>query len=189
MTAFVKKGLIFKAHAVIFEKLCSNHSCSPFGFSSLRLRMTLFFCFLFLNLKITFSLFFMRWQAWRSSGVTVVPVKERAWHTLFYNSVLGIDWGIGLISMISLQTYWVLFRALRSKLVIRFSRRKLQFYEINSLQFSLSYFLIESWNRLFRQLSLSVISKNFINSSMSSSLDRLSTWALVITIVNFQNRM
>ena len=149
----------------------------------------LFLCFLSLNLTITFSLFFIRWQAWRLSGVTVVPVKESARHTLFSKSALGIDWGIGLISMISLRTYWALVRALRSKLVIRFSSRELQFFEINSSEFSSSYFLIKSSNRLFRPLSLSVISENFNNSSISSSLDRLSTWALVNTIVNFQNKM
>ena len=111
---------------------CKCHSCSPFDFSSLRLKMTLFLCFLSWNLTITFYLFFIQWQAWRSSGVTVVPVKESAWHTLFSKSVLGNDWGIGLISMVSLWTYWVLLRALHSKLVICFSSRELQFFEINS---------------------------------------------------------
>ena len=111
---------------------CKSHSCSPFDFSSLRLKMTLFLCFLSWNLMITFYLFFIQWQAWRSSGVTVVPVKESAWHTLFSKSVLGNDWGIGLISMVSLWTYWVLLRALHSKLVICFSSRELQFFEINS---------------------------------------------------------
>ena len=62
---------------------CNSRSCSPFDFSSLRLKMTLFLSFLSLNFTITFSLFFIRWQAWRSPGVTVVPVKEIAWHTLF----------------------------------------------------------------------------------------------------------
>ena len=82
---------------------------------------------------------------WRLlSSVTVVPVKESAWHTLFSKSVLGIDWGIGLISMVSLRTYLALFRALRSKLVIRFSSRELQFFEINCSEFSSSYFLIKS---------------------------------------------
>ena len=124
---------------------CKYYSCSPFDFSSLRLKITLFLCFLSFNLTITFSLFFIRWQAGRSSGVTVVPVKESAWHTLFSKSVLGIDWGIELISMVCLWTYWaVLFRALRSKLVIRFSSRQLQFFEINCSEFSSSYFLIKS---------------------------------------------
>ena len=49
---------------------------SPFDFGSLRLKMTLFLPFLSLNLTITFSLFFIRWQTWKSSGVTIVPVKE-----------------------------------------------------------------------------------------------------------------
>ena len=166
-----------------------SRSCSPFNFSSLWLKMTLFLCSLSLNLTITFSLFFIRWQAWRSSGVTVVPVKESTWHTLFSKSVLGIDWEIGLISMVSLRTYWALLRALPSKLVICFSSRKLQFFEINSSDLSSSYYLMKSSNRLFRPLSLSVISENLNNTSISSSLDRLSTWALVNTIVNFQNKM
>ena len=115
----------------------------------------------------TFSLFFMRWQAWRSPSVTVVPVKESAWHTLFSKWVLGIYWGIGLISMVSLWAYWALFsRALYSKLVIPFSSRELQFFEINSSEFSLPYLSIKSSNRLFRPLSLSVISENFNNFSM-----------------------
>ena len=124
---------------------CKYYSCSPFDFSSLRLKITLFLCFLSFNLTITFSLFFIRWQAGRSSCVTVVPVKESAWHTLFSKSVLGIDWGIGLISMVCLRTYWaVLFRALRSKLVIRFSSRELQFFEINCSEFISSYVSIKS---------------------------------------------
>ena len=138
---------------------CNSCSCSPFDFSSLRVKITLFLCFLSLNLTITFSLFFIRWQAWRSSGVTVVPAKESAGYTLFSKSVLGIDWGIGLISMVSLQTYWALLRALHSKLVIRFSSRELQFFEINSSEFSSLYFLIKSLNQLFRPLSLPVIWK------------------------------
>ena len=129
---------------------CKSRSCSPFNFSFLRLKMTLFLCFLSLNLTITFSLFFIRWQLWRSSGATVAPVKESAWHTLFSKSVLGIDWAVGLIYMASLQTYWELFRALCSKLVIPFSR-ELQFFDFNSSEFSSSsYFLIKSSNRLFR---------------------------------------
>ena len=168
---------------------CNSHSCSSYDFRSLRLKMTLFLCFLSLKLTITFSLFFIRWQAWRSSGLTLVPVKESARHTSFSKSVLEIDWGIGLISMVSLWTYWVLFRALHPKLVIRFSSRELQFFEINSSEWRSSYFLIESSNQLFRPLSLSVIFENFNNSSIGSSLYRLSTWALVNTIINFQNKM
>ena len=164
---------------------CNSCSCSTFNFDSLRLKMTLFRCFLSLNLTITFSLFLIQWQAWRLPGVTVVPVKESARHTLFSKSVLGIDWGIGLIFMVSLQTYWALFRALHSKLVIRFSSRKLQFFWINSSECSSSYFLIKSSNQLLRPLSLLIISQKFSNSSISSSVDRLSTWALVNTIINF----
>ena len=152
-------------------------------------KMTLLLCFLSLNLTITLSLFFIRWEAWRSSGVTVVPFKESALHTLFSTAVLGSDWGIGLISMVSLRTYWALFKALHSKLVICFSSWELPFFEINSSEFSSLYFLIKSSNRLFRPLSLSVISQNFNNSFMSSSLNRLSTWGLVNTMVNFQNKM
>ena len=132
---------------------CKSRSCSPFDFSFFRLKMTLFLCFLSLNLTITFSLFFIRWQLWRSSGVTVAPVKESAWHTLFSKSVLGIDWAVGLIYMASLQTYWALFIALCSKLVIPFSSRELQFFDFNSSEFSSSsYFLIKSSNRLFRPI-------------------------------------
>ena len=147
-------------------------------------KMTLFLCFLSLNLTITLSLFFIRWEAWRSSCVTFVPFKESALHTL-----LGSDWGIGLISMVSLRKYWALFKALHSKLVICFSSRELQFFKINSSEFSSLYFLIKSSNRLFRPLSLSVISENFSNSFMSSSHNRLSTWGLVNTMINFQNKM
>ena len=35
------------------------------------------FCFLDLNFTITISFFFRRWQAWRSSGITSWPVRER----------------------------------------------------------------------------------------------------------------
>ena len=145
MTALVKRDW-FSKHILSFMKSdgpnCKSCGCSPFDFSSLRLKMTLFLCFLSLNSTITFSLFFIQCQAWRSSGVTVVPVKESPWHTLFSKLVLGIDWGIGLISMVSLRTYWALLIALRSKLVICFSSRELQFFEINSSEFSSSCFLI-----------------------------------------------
>ena len=92
------------------------------------------------SLFLCFSLFFTRWQAWRSSGVTVAPVKECARHTLFSNSAKEVDWGIGLTFMVYLQKYWALFRKLCSKLVTRSSSRELQFFKINS-EFSLSYFL------------------------------------------------
>ena len=97
----------FSKHILSFMKCnepnCKSRSCSPFDFSYFRLKMTLFLCFLSLNLTITFSLFFMGWQAWRSSGVTVVPVKESAWHTSFSKSAKEIDWGIGLIYMVSYE--------------------------------------------------------------------------------------
>ena len=35
------------------------------------------FCFLDLNFTITISFFLRRWQAWRSSGITSWPVRER----------------------------------------------------------------------------------------------------------------
>ena len=70
---------------------CKSSGCSPVEFSSFQLKMTLLLCFLSLNLTITFSSFFIRWQAWRSSDVIVVSVKESAWHTLFSKSAEGID--------------------------------------------------------------------------------------------------
>ena len=100
-------------------------SCPPLDFSSFRLKVTLFLCCLSLNLTIPFSLLFMRWQAWRLSGVTFIPVNESAWHTLFSKSAEGIEWGMGLIFMDSLRTYWTVFSTLHSKLIARFSSREL----------------------------------------------------------------
>ena len=103
-------------------------------------------------------------------------------------STVWIDWGIGLISMVSLQTYLGLFRALHSKLVTSFSSRERPFFVISNLEFNSSY-LIKLSNRLYRPLSLSKRSGNFKNFSISSSFDRLSAWGLVRTIVNFQNKI
>ena len=51
--------------------------------------------------------------------VTVVPVKESTWYTLNSKSAVGIDWGKGLIFMVSLQTYWTLFPSLNKTRLLR----------------------------------------------------------------------
>ena len=57
------------------------------------------FCFLDLNFTITISFFLRRWQAWRSSGITSWPVRERALQTLSSSSSLLIDARAGFISI------------------------------------------------------------------------------------------
>ena len=55
---------------------CDAQSSAVFDFSSFLLKTTSFLCFLSLNLIMTFSLFFIRWQTWISSGLMVVPVSD-----------------------------------------------------------------------------------------------------------------
>ena len=75
---------------------------SPFDFNTFCLKITLFLCFLFLNLIITLSYFFILLQASRSSGLTLVPVKDRALQTFSSKSTLLIELGTGFITSISL---------------------------------------------------------------------------------------
>ena len=126
-----KKGLVLKTHTVIYEKLMGQ---------IVNLTVALLSILVPFNWKWPYFFAFCPGTWWLLSICSSYNdrledcqiVKESTWHTLFSKSVLGIDWGIGLISMVSLQTYWVLLKALHSKLVICFSSRDLQFFEINS---------------------------------------------------------
>ena len=92
------------------------------------------FCFLDLNFTITISFFFRWWQAWRSSGITSWPVRERALQTLSSCSSLLIDAGTGFISINSCWWYWALLTAFLSSWMICSLRSQLQFFEIASLE-------------------------------------------------------
>ena len=89
------------------------------------------FNFLSLNFKITLSLFFSRWHACISSGVTSCPVGEMALHTVSSRTLSPMSRSTGVTSRDSLRWYWALFTAFRSKWIIRWCRRVLQFFGIN----------------------------------------------------------
>ena len=101
------------------------------------------FCFLDLNFTITISFFFRRWQAWRSSGITSWPVRERALQTLSSSSSLLIDAGTGFISIDSRWWYWALLIAFLSSWMIRSLASWLQFFETASSENRISNLLVK----------------------------------------------
>ena len=93
------------------------------------------FNFLSLNFKIALSLFFSRWHACKSPGVTSYPVREIALHTVsFIPNVTEPR-----VNFQSLPpVYWALMTAFRSNWIIRWCRRVLQFFVINKSDFNSS---------------------------------------------------
>ena len=67
----------------------SASGSSPFEFNSFCLKI-MFLWFLFLNLIIILSFFFILWQASRSSGLTLVSVKDSSLQTFSSRSTLFI---------------------------------------------------------------------------------------------------
>ena len=141
------------------------------------------FCFLDLNFTMTISFFLRRWQAWRSSGITSWPVRERALQTLTSSSSLLIDAGTWFISIDSHRWYWALLTAFLSNWMIYSLSSRLQFFETASSEDRISNLLVKSSNRVVRFTSLEEISSMLISSSINSSFERCSNWLLVRTII------
>ena len=133
--------------------MLSKMKSLPANFSSLRFSELLrrffvsirIFCFSFidLNFPIAVSLFFRKWHAWRSSGITSGPVRQRALKTLCSSSFLLIDAGTGFISIDSRRWYWALLTAFLSSWMILSLRRR--FYQFASMILGIvdCFFLVE----------------------------------------------
>ena len=155
----------------------------PANFSWLRFSDVLgrFIAFLFLEFEFYNHnhLFFpRRSHAWRSSGITSWPVRERVLQTLSSSSSFLIDVGTGFISINSRRWYWALLIAFLSSQTSR-----LQFFETGNSRDRISNLLVKSSNRVVRFTSLEEISSKLISSSINSSFESCSNWLLVRTIV------
>lgn len=94
-----------------------------------------FACFLSFYLTVTFSVSFIWWQVWISSGLMVMQISNSAQKMLCSSQPFTTDRGTGLtfnISLIIYWVYWTLFRAFPSRLMIQFSSKKLQLLETNN---------------------------------------------------------
>ena len=92
----------------------------------LRLERAWCFCFLHLNLTISWS-FFIWWQACRSSGFADIPVSDNAWHKDCSKTLLAISDDTGLI----LKSY--IERYLRYCIVIELYARVDAYYNVFKL--------------------------------------------------------
>ena len=119
---------------------CNACSSAIFDFSSFLLKTASFLCFVYLNFIMTFYVFFIQWQTWISSGLTVVPVSDSAWQTFCSSSSLEIDRGTRFTSIISLFIHWALLRAFLSRLMKRFRSKELQFFKTSNSKCKISYF-------------------------------------------------
>ena len=103
------------------------------------------FNFLSLNFEITQSLFFSRWHACKSSGVTSCPVMEVAQHTVSSRTLSPMSRSTGLTSRDPLRWYWALLAAFRSNWLFVGAEEyysslllTLQFFDIDTSYFNSS---------------------------------------------------
>ena len=139
------------------------------------------FNFLSLNFKITLSLFFSRWHARKSSGVTSCPVRKIALHTVSSRALSQMSRGTGLSCRDSLWWYWELLTAIRSNWIICWCRRVFQFFVINKSDFNSSCLVAKVSNLPFKTFNLQMMSDISSSSSINSSLVKFSIWLLVST--------
>ena len=121
--AFVSWGHLYASWWFLWHML-SDMKSSPENFSWRRssdlfrrfflLTSTLRVSFLNLNVTITDSFYFRRWQACKSSGLTSCPARESALHMFSLSSSSLINGGKGFTSTNSRQWYWALVTAFLS---------------------------------------------------------------------------
>ena len=85
-----------------FRLLSSRDLWSRF----LRLYITEFLCLRHLNLTITLSALFIRWQACKSFGTTFTPVNDKALQMFSPKTSSVISAGTGFSSIVSFLLYW-----------------------------------------------------------------------------------
>ena len=92
-----------------------------------------FFCLRHLNLTMTLSNLFIRWQVWKSFGTTFTPVNDKALQTFCSKTSSVMSEGTGFNSIASLLIYWEFTKALRSSCIILVSKCELIFYAAATL--------------------------------------------------------
>ena len=106
----------------------------------LRLYITEFFCLQHLNLTITLSVLFIRWQVCKSFGTTFTPVNDKALQMFSSKTSSVISAGTGFSSIVSLLLYWEFVTALHSSCIILVSKWELNFFHCCNSELILSYF-------------------------------------------------
>ena len=94
------------------------------------LTSTLRLSFLHLHFIVTDSFFFKRWQACKSSGLTLYPVKQSALQMFTSSSSSLIDGGTGFTSTDSRRWYWAFVTAFHSNRATLSVNNLLQFLAI-----------------------------------------------------------
>ena len=101
--------MVFIAHALADESLPENfnwHSSNGLCWRTFLFIWIERFNFLSWNFKITLSLFFSRWNACKSSGVTSCSVREKAAHTVSARTLSPMSRGTRLSLEISSGDTW-----------------------------------------------------------------------------------
>ena len=104
LSAFVRQLLVFMRHALTNKyfpenfRLVSSWDLLPRFFAFIHYRI---FCLRHLNLTMTLSDLFIRWQAYKSFGTTFTPVNDKALQTLSSktSSVMSAGTGFTLLSL------------------------------------------------------------------------------------------
>ena len=124
-------------------------------------------------------MFFSRWHACKSSGVTSCPVRVMALHTVSFRTLSPTSRGTGLTSRASLLIYWALLTAFRSNSIIDWCRRVftiLCYYQTlnqtltphvwqRKYQICHLKFLIDSWCQISEVAPQSIIFKSILFSN------------------------
>ena len=153
--------MVFMAYALQYEELTlpenfNWHRSSDLFWRFFLLTRTLCSSLLNLNFTITDSFLYKRWQACRSSGLTLCPVKKSALQMFTLSSSSLIDGGTGFIFTDSCQWYWAFVTT------------------------SLSNWTTIVFNNLLQFLTLANSDKPFLISSKNHWIDLISQRVLII---------
>ena len=152
----------------------SWHRSSDLFWRFFWLNSTFRLSFLHLNFAITNSFFFKWWQACKSFGLTLCPVKESASQMFSLSSSSLIDGGIGFTSTDSRRWYWALVTAFLSSWTTLSVSNLLQFLIMAKSDETTSNLLKKSSNRFVKSEIFDVMSSTMMSSSISSSFERFS---------------
>ena len=98
------------------------------------------FCLQLLNLTITFSDLFIRWEACKSFGTTFTAVNDKSLKMFSSKTSSVMSVGTGFNSIVSLLLYWQFVTALGSSCIILVSKWELKFLHCCNSELTLSYF-------------------------------------------------
>ena len=155
----------------------------------LRLYITEFFCLRHLNLTITLSVLFIRWQVCKSFGTTFTPVNDKALQMFSSETSSVMSAGTGFNSIVSLLLYWEFVTALLSSCIFLVRKWELNVLYCYNSELTLSYFVKKSLNFSSRLLSFMLMSLTKLELIsviywMSSLSLIFSYWLWVKTILN-----